>query len=163
MIELLEETPTSGVEATIEERGMLQRIQQALSQAALAPKATAALVGPDGKSIPLPEPLFQILRYAAGMLLRGERITLASVTKDLSTQEAADLLGVSRPHLIKLLDNGEIPFTKTGRNRRVRFGDINDFRKQRDTERRERLRHLIRQTEELGLYDMEEFDLASTR
>ncbi len=163
MIELLEETPASGVEATTEERGLLQDVQKMLSQAALAPKATAALVGPDGRSIPLPEPLFQILRYAAGMLVRGERITLAPVTNDLSTQEAADLLGVSRPHLIKLLDSGEIPFTKTGRNRRVRFGDVNTFRRKRDAERRERLRDLIRQTEELGLYDMEEFDLAPTR
>lgn len=162
MIEL-DDAPTRGIEATKEERGALEHLQRALSEAALAPKATAALVGSDGKGIPLPEPLFKILRYAAGMLVRGERITLAPVTKDISTQEAADLLGVSRPHLIKLLDTGEIPFTKNGRNRRVRFGDVNGYRKKRDAERRERLRDLIRQSEELGLYDMEEFDLAPTR
>jgi excisionase family DNA binding protein len=163
MIELLEESPANGVEATAEERGLLQHVQRVLSQVALVPKTTAALVGPDGKSIPLPEPLFRILRQAAGMLVRGERITLAPVTKDLSTQEAADLLGISRPYLIKLLDSGEIPYTKTGRNRRVRFGDVNNYRGKRDAERRERLRNLIRQTEELGLYDMEEFDLSPTR
>lgn len=163
MIELLAEAPADGIEATTEERGALLRVQQLLSQAALAPSGRAALVGADGKSIPLPPPLFQILRYAVGMLVRGERITLSPVSKDVSTQEAADLLGVSRPYLIKLLDSGEIPYTKTGRNRRVRFGDVNNYRRRRDDERRERLRNLIRQTEELGLYDMEEFGLAPTR
>jgi excisionase family DNA binding protein len=123
----------------------------------------AFLVGPDGKSIPLPDPLFRILRHAASMLIRGERITLAPVTKELSTQEAADLLGVSRPYLIKLLDVGSIPYKKVGRHRRVCFGDVNEYRKKRDDERRERLRDLVRKSEEMGLYDIEEFDLAPTR
>ncbi len=162
MIEL-QEAPRNGVEATTEERGLLHDVQQALSHAALAHAAAPALIGPEGKSVPLPEPLFQILRYAAEMLMRGERITLAPVTKNLSSQEAADLLGVSRPYLIKLLDSGEIPYTRTGRNRRVRFGDVNSYRNRRDAERRERLRNLIRRTEEFGLYDLEEFGLTPTR
>jgi excisionase family DNA binding protein len=163
MISAEDEASTNGVEATTKERDQLHGVQDALNYAAVAPEATAFLVGKDGKRIALPEPLFQIIRHAAGMLVRGERITLAPVTKELSTQEAADLLGVSRPHLIKLLDAGAIPFTKTGRNRRVRFGDVNRYRNNRDKERRDRLRNLIISSEELGLYDIEEFDLTSTR
>ncbi len=97
------------------------------------------------------------------MLVRGERIALAPVTKELSTQEVGDLLGVSRPHLVKLLDAGDIPFTKTGRNRCVRFGDVNGYRTRRDHERRDRLRSFIESSEELEFYDIEEFGLTSTR
>ncbi len=163
MTALVEQAPMSGVEATVEERALLHDVQNMLSQTVLAPKGIAALVGPDGRHIPVPEPLFIVLRQAAAMMIRGERITLAPVTKDISTQEAADLLSVSRPHLVKLLDSGEIPFTKIGRNRRVRFGDVNDFRKRRDAARRERLRKMIQESEEFGLYDIDEFDLAPTR
>jgi excisionase family DNA binding protein len=121
------------------------------------------LIGTDGPRLAVPEPLLRIVKLAAAMLARGERIMLAPVHQELSTQEAADQLNVSRPHLIKLLDSGAIPFTKTGRNRRVRFGDVVRYLEQRNRERRDRLRNMIRTSEELGLYDMEEFELESTR
>lgn len=166
MLELLELHETSmpnGVEAAVGDKGALKDVQEALSHVAVAAQTAAYLIGPDGKQLALPEPLFQILRTAASMLLRGERVTLAPVSKELSTQEAADLLNVSRPYLITLLDAGKIPYTKTGRNRRVCFGDVVHYRAQRDAERRERLYAMIRKSEEMGLYDFEEADIETPR
>jgi len=152
------------VEATTDqEKKALQHVQEALSHAAVRPEAAAFLIGPREERIALPEPLFRILRQAAAMLSHGHRVTLAPVDKELSTQEAADLLNVSRPHLVKLLNEGLIQFTKTGRNRRVMFGDVVRYMYQRNAERRERLHALIRESEKDGLYDMEEFALDETR
>jgi excisionase family DNA binding protein len=150
-------------QATEQDKEALDAVKVALGHAAVTDTPVAFLAGVDGQRIALPEPLFRILRQAAAMLARGERITLAPVHQEMSTQEAADQLNVSRPHLIKLLDNGVIPFTKTGRNRRVLFGDVVKYMDQRNRERREHLRELIRRSEDLGLYDMEEFELESTR
>jgi excisionase family DNA binding protein len=148
---------------TDQEKEAVHSVQVALSETAVGSEAPAYLVGPDNTRIAIPEPLFRILRQAANLLSRGERITLAPVHKELSTQEAADLLNVSRPHLIKLLDNGTIQHDKTGRNRRVKFGDVVRYMKQRDEERRQRLRNLIRSSEEMGLYDDEELIAKPTR
>jgi excisionase family DNA binding protein len=73
------------------------------------------------------------------------------------------MLRVSRPHLVKLLDDGVIAHTKAGRHRRVMFGDVVKYMNERNAERRERLNKLIRDTEDAGLYDLEEFDLMPTR
>jgi excisionase family DNA binding protein len=156
MLEFYDSPMLDGVEAANADRGALQNVQEELSLVTVTPHASAHLTGSDGKQLEIPEPLFQILRTAASMLLRGERVTLAPVSKELSTQEAADLLNVSRPYLITLLDQDKIPYTKTGRNRRVCFGDVVNFRAKRDAERRTRLHAMIRKSEELGLYDYDE-------
>jgi excisionase family DNA binding protein len=72
--------------------------------------------------------------------------------KLLTTQEAADAIGVSHPYLVRLLDNGDIPCAKTGTHRRVRFDDLMAFKERRDGERRERLREITRMSDEMGLY-----------
>ncbi|HXR65046.1 MAG TPA: helix-turn-helix domain-containing protein, partial [Ktedonobacteraceae bacterium] len=74
----------------------------------------------------------------------------------LTTQEAADILHVSRPYLIKLLEEGEMPFTKVGLHRRIRFKDLRDYQKRRKEERRAALREMAHISQELGLYDTTE-------
>jgi excisionase family DNA binding protein len=153
----------SVVATTDQEKQAAHQVQVVLSETAIRAEAPAFLVGPDDTHIPLPEPLFRILRQAAAMLSRGARITLAPVDQQMSTQEAADLLNVSRPHLVKLLDAGVINYDRTGRNRRVKFGDVVAYMQQRDKERRQRLNALIRKSEEMGLYDGDELTSEPTR
>jgi excisionase family DNA binding protein len=87
--------------------------------------------------------------------LTGERVSLAPIHKELTTQEAADLLDVSRPFLIRLLDRGELPFTRPGRHRRVLFGDVVKYKQRRRLEREARLRELTRLSEDLEMYENE--------
>ena len=75
------------------------------------------------------------------------------VHMELTTQEAADLLNVSRQYLVRLLEDGAMPFTKTGTHRRIRFGDLMAYKRARDATRRQGLKRLTRLSEELGLYD----------
>ena len=113
----------------------------------------ANFVTPEGVSLPLPEPLFRVLSQTAAALVAGDQVVVAPLQHPLTTQQAADLLNVSRPYLIRLLDTGEIPSQKVGRHRRVTFGDLMEYKKRRVSERRQALENLIRESEELGLYD----------
>ncbi|MCT8341707.1 helix-turn-helix domain-containing protein [Photorhabdus kleinii] len=73
-------------------------------------------------------------------------------TKLETTQEAANILNVSRPHMVKLLEDGCLPFHKTGRHRRIRFADLMEYKKQRNAESMEAMRELANQAQELGIY-----------
>ncbi|CAM3396702.1 Helix-turn-helix domain-containing protein [Kibdelosporangium persicum] len=110
---------------------------------------------PDGTVVHLPVAVYEVLSQVITAMRAGRAITVAPLAQRLTTQEAADLLGVSRPTLIKLLEDGKIPFEKPGRHRRIRLDDLLAYRDQRRQERREALDELVRQTEELGLYDDE--------
>lgn len=111
------------------------------------------LVGPRGEQIRLPEAVFYMLERVVEVLARGDAITLVPVGKALTTQQAADLLNVSRQYLVRLLDAGQIPFTRTGKHRRVRIEDVLAYRQKRDDERQAALDELTSLTEELGGYD----------
>jgi excisionase family DNA binding protein len=112
------------------------------------------IVGADGRRLPLTEELRTVLLEAAGTLARGDRVASVAVTRDLTTQAAADLLGVSRPYLISLLESGQLPFHKTGSHRRVALADLLRYKKERDRTRRGALRDLTQESQKLGLYDM---------
>jgi excisionase family DNA binding protein len=113
------------------------------------------LVGPHGETIALPDTIFYALGRVAEVLARGDAVTIVPVGKELTTQQAADLLNVSRQYLVRLLDEGRLPFTKTGKHRRLRIEDVLAFRDKRDAERRAALRGLTELTEELGGYERE--------
>ena len=72
---------------------------------------------------------------------------------ELTTMEAADILNVSRPYLIGILDKKEIPFRLVGRHRRIRLEDILEYKERIDREREAILDQMVREAEELGLYD----------
>jgi excisionase family DNA binding protein len=84
----------------------------------------------------------------------GKAITVAPLEQRLTTQQAADLLGISRPTLIKLLEANEIPYEKPGRHRRIRLSDVLAYQDRRRQERRARLADITRQAVEDDLYDV---------
>jgi excisionase family DNA binding protein len=96
-----------------------------------------------------------VLERVAEVMARGDAITVVPVGKEVTTQQAADLLNVSRQYFVRLLDEGRIPFRKTGKHRRVRVEDVLTFKDQRDKDRRAGLRELSRVTQEFGGYDAE--------
>ncbi|NOY94199.1 MAG: helix-turn-helix domain-containing protein [Deltaproteobacteria bacterium] len=118
-------------------------------------EAAYKLVSPTGEVIELPESVFFLLERIIEVLARGDAITVVPVGKELTTQQAANILNVSRQYLVRLLDDGRIPCRKTGTHRRVRMEDLLAYKRQRDLERREGLRELTRMTEEFGGYDAE--------
>lgn len=96
-----------------------------------------SLVTADGCTYPLPAELRDVLRCAGKALSDGQAVIVEPRRTVLSTQEAADLLGVSRPTLVKLLESGQIAFTKPGRHRRVQLEDVLDYQQRTRARRRE--------------------------
>ena len=117
--------------------------------------AAYKLVTPTGEVTELPESVFLLLERVIEVLARGDAITVVPVGKELTTQQAANILNVSRQYLVRLLDEGRIPHRKTGTHRRVRMEDLLAYKRQRDRSRREGLRELSRMTEDFGGYDAE--------
>jgi excisionase family DNA binding protein len=110
------------------------------------------LVGPHGEKMALPESVFHALERVAEVLARGDAVAIVPVGKELTTQQAADVLNVSRQYLVRLLDEGRMPHTRTGRHRRVRIEDVLAFKEQRDRQRQAALDELTRIGEESGGY-----------
>nr|MDT0659675.1 helix-turn-helix domain-containing protein [Micromonospora sp. DSM 115978] len=129
----------------------LARFARGLAEAP-AP-ARARLVGPDGSSLDVPEELYGILRDVVTALSQGLAISIAPHNTMLTTQEAADLLNISRPTLVRLLTDGEIPHTMRGRHRRVLLRDILDYRERTRRERRQRLDQMATEADEDALYE----------
>jgi excisionase family DNA binding protein len=111
------------------------------------------LLGPDGERVPLPGEIYSVLRQVVDVMRQGKATLIAPQGLLLTTQEAADFLGISRPTLVKLLETGAIAFSKPNRHRRVRLQDLIDFQRRRRMERREILSRLTQEAGELGLYD----------
>jgi len=119
------------------------------------------LLGPDGEQVPLPAEVYRVLRQVVEVMRQGKATFVAPQGLLLTTQEAADFLGVSRPTLVKLLESGAMPFEKPNRHRRVRLHDLIDFQQARRAERRAVLDQLTEQAGELGFYDDTPADYAT--
>ena len=126
----------------------------------LLEQAHPKLVGMDGEEMYLPESLYQVLRQVTPLLAQGKGVTLIPQEHYLTTQEAANLLNISRPYLYKLLDQGDIPFTQIGSHRRVKAEDVLSYRQKRDgapsgdseAARQTALTELIATSQKLGFY-----------
>ena len=121
----------------------------------------ALLLGPDGEQAPLPEEVYRILVQVVEALREGKVITVVPQTQRLTTQEAADFLGVSRPTLVKLLDQGKIPYDQPGRHRRILFSDLLRYVEQRREERAAALDRMTEDASSAGIYDGRPEDYAA--
>ncbi|MCW8137591.1 MAG: helix-turn-helix domain-containing protein [Planctomycetota bacterium] len=143
-------SPVSAPEEQQAEVEELARLLHGAHGKRRAPKCK--LVGPGGETVELPESVFYVLERVAEVLARGDAITVVPVGKELTTQQAADILNVSRQYLVRLLDEGVIPFARTGTHRRLRIEDVLTFKERKDEERKAALDELAQQSEELGGY-----------
>jgi excisionase family DNA binding protein len=112
-----------------------------------------ALIDAQGNRTHLPEALF--VHFARIVRLMSEKKAVVMIPEDeaFTTQAAANYLGVSRQHLVDLLEKKEIPFHKVGTHRRVTFKDLLVFERRRDKTRREALDKLAADVDAAGLYD----------
>jgi len=99
----------------------------------------------------VPERALFLLEEILENMAAGKTITLIPSDSELSTQQAAEMLQVSRPHLVKLLEEGEIPFKKVGSHRRIRLDDLTAYSTRLKKTRSEKLAFLAKQAQELNL------------
>jgi excisionase family DNA binding protein len=108
---------------------------------------------PSGERVELPGPAADVLMEALAAVADGRDVMVVPADRDLTTGQAADLLGVSRQYLVRLLDDETIPSYLVGSHRRVGLDDLLRFKAQRDEKRRTALREMVREAESAGLYD----------
>jgi excisionase family DNA binding protein len=99
--------------------------------------------------VELPTSALRLLADILTALAEGNAVKVVPVHAELTTQEAADLLNVSRPHMIKLLESGEISYHNTGKHRRVRFADLMDYKTRRDSASEQAMMLLAEQAQAL--------------
>ncbi len=104
-----------------------------------------------GEEITLPGSAVRLLVDLLSEMAEGNSVTLIPIHAELTTQQAADFLGVSRPFLIKLLEEGQLPFRKVGTHRRVLFRDLMRYQREIDRKRLETLDELAAQAQELDM------------
>ena len=103
------------------------------------------------RHLPVPERLRALLAQLVEAVVDGERVLVLAPEEELTTQQAADQLGVSRPHLVRLLEEGAMPFRLVGTHRRVRADDLDAYRRRERAERMAAVQELAALDEELDL------------
>jgi len=132
-----------------------QQQVQALERALL--RGVPAFVTSAGERIEIPGTVFEVLRTAVGFMSHGQAVTLVPDNQAITTQRAADILGMSRPFFIKQLEGGLMAHHRVGNQRRVYLRDVLEFAKKRDKERLSALNLLARDAFEAGLYERNVF------
>lgn len=128
----------------------LDRLQRLLSQH----ENLLKIVSASGQETTLPQPLSDLMRQVVQALSSGEPISFIPANRLLTTNEAANLLNVSRPYLIKLLDREEIPSApRVGTHRRIKAQDVLAYKEARDRKRRHSMQGLSDFLQEEGFYN----------
>jgi excisionase family DNA binding protein len=142
-------TISTPVRPTGEQAKEAQECLESLKENHSSPTVTVKLEG--GAEFEVPEFAFRFLFQLLQETAKGNAVTLIPVHSELTTLQAADILNVSRPYVVKLLESGEIPFHKRGRHRRIRFDDLMEYKKKDELEREKAFEEMVELSEELGI------------
>lgn len=141
---------TNPVAPTERDRKESQELSHALEGVAAA-HARIVVDRAKSQALAVPGPVFEVLKLVADQMGKGRAVSVVPVGMMLTTQQAAELLGASRQHVVKLLTDGEIAFEKVGTHRRVRIEDVLAYKQRRQSTREDALRRLSDQSERLNL------------
>ena len=133
------------------EHETVRELNRLLSTGAPAQIATA------GGRVDLPDAVQEVLRKVVDLMAHGHAVALVTENQVVTTQRAADILGMSRPFFIKLLESGAMGHHRVGNQRRVYLRDVLAFARKRDEDRQAALDQLTRDAFEAGLYDRNAF------
>lgn len=137
--------PLPDSESALLARSSAEELSRLLGQ---MPDAERARVQLDGNDLILPRQALLLLRDLLVEMAQGNAVTIVPTHAELTTQEAANILNVSRPYLVKLLEQGEIPFTKAGTHRRIRYQDLMVYREKVAEGSQTALDELVQQAQE---------------
>lgn len=105
------------------------------------------------EKIRVPISALKLLAKILKELGRGNPVSIVPGASEITTQAAADFLGCSRPHIVQLLEEGKMPYTKVGKHRRIKYEDVISFKKEMKERQRKKIKELIKLDEKSGLYD----------
>lgn len=125
---------------------------RALYKMLLAP-GRSHLVGPDGVPQEIPESVYKVLLIVVARMQEGKAVAVFPLMEELTTKAASNMLGMSRQYLVRLLEEGKIPFHRTGTHRRIYLKDVLDYQKKRDLERHESVKKMAQKEMQEGTYD----------
>jgi excisionase family DNA binding protein len=134
-------------------RDEISRLSRVMESTPLHPQVPM-LIGTDGEQVALPEEIYRVLTIVVNEMKAGHAVTITPLSQRISTQMAAELLGLSRPTLIKLLETGEIAYEQPGRHRRVLLTDVLKYREERHRVAIGKLDELTGEASGAGLYDV---------
>ena len=105
------------------------------------------------EKIKIPLRALKLLGTVLKAMGQGKPISILPGAIEVTTQKAAEILGCSRPHLVKLLEDGKIEFAKVGKHRRIKFDDVMKFKQKMKEQQKQNIIDIMNQDEEAGLYD----------
>jgi excisionase family DNA binding protein len=105
------------------------------------------------EKIRIPLSALRLLAKILKEISHGNPISIVPIATEMTTQAAAEILGCSRPHIVRLLEEGKIPYTKVGKHRRIKYEDVVSFRKEMKARQKSKIQELMQLDEESGLYD----------
>jgi excisionase family DNA binding protein len=144
------------LDSVVAAEGELDSLEQ-MDQLLRPEHSQTKFVGPDNETILVPESVYHLLRKIIPLLRAGKAVSFMPQEHELTTQQAAALLNVSRPFLIKLLEQGQIPHHLSGTHRRIYVNDLLTYKQQRDQQCHAALDELTQMSQDLGFYSSEAF------